>query len=605
MISMDVMTSLNRHMPNHGALRLPFARATLSTLILLTCATLASTSHAMEAMSEDSMSNATGEGLAFFANNFQFQMPSVAGDVSQSSATPALGTFGAGSAATTNPGAYGSYVYLGPLGSVPAPFTNNGTTFTPNRTDLYIYGLSLSENNITNVTTSAGSACTPTTFNSSGQATNTPTGCIGVGSVAAPADALHGTVAHNTLFNGTASGGITWGSATNPFTLAVSTTPVSPGLGGENSTIPYLQIAAPTSALPASDPSNNLRLGLWTNILQEDMTSTATQQAGGNNSLTPTGTAGPALQIQAIWDGFGINGTVINAFPTDPCTSAACGGTNPGNANYANTLGLAGVLRFNSQATGVLRLSVGGTGTTNASYGQFDAYEGIYLQQLNVNLPLGNINYQPLILSSGATVVSGNSYISPTLSLELAQIPNTSSVYNQFYINYDPSCSVSGSTCTTPSSGSTYGNAANSVGLSPAAGMCSSGFGTTTACPSTATHGNISVGNVYVNNTSSIMYTYIDGSGNPQAVSCAYPCTSVPAGAAAATKGYDVVYPGEADANYITTGTGTTGFAQASTSNTTGTVFKAPGATGAAINLGNAAISGLMINHMKMTLTGL
>jgi|GEM_PF-6779753 len=592
MISMDVMHSFQRHLPNHGTLRLPFARRALSTLIMLTCATLASASHAMEAMSEDSMSNATGEGLAFFANNFQFQMPSVAGDVSQSSATPALGSFGAGSSATTNPGAYGSYIYLGPLGSVPAPFTNNGTTFTPNRTDLYIYGLSISENNINSVTTSAGSACTPTTFNSSGQATNTPTGCIGVGSVAAPADALHGTVAHNTLFNGTATGGITWGSATNPFTLSVSTTATLPGLGGENSSIPYLQLAAPSSALPATDPSNNLRLGLWTNILQEDMTSTATQQAGGNNNLTASGTAGPALQIQAIWDGFGINGTVINAFPTDPCTSAACGGSNPGNANYANTLGLAGVLRFNSLPTGVLRLSVGGTGTTNASYGQFDAYEGIYLQQLNVNLPLGNINYQPLILSSGATVVSGNSYISPTLSLELAQIPNTANVYNQFYINYDPSCTVSGSTCTSGAS-NTYGNSSGAIGLTPAAGMCSSGMGTTTACPSTATHGNISIGNVYTNNSSSIVYTYMNGTTATTAASC-------PNGTSC-----DIVYPGESDANYITTGTGTTGFAQASTSNTTGTVFKAPGATGAAINLGNSAISGLMINHMKMTLTGL
>jgi hypothetical protein len=559
----------------------PFVRTMLS-IALMTATVMPA--YALEAMSDASLSGETGEGLAFFTNNFQFQMPSVAGDVSQSG-TPAFGNFyGAGTnvfgtgAAAVTPGNYGSYVYLSPLGSVPT----NG-----NRTDVYLYGLSLSENDNTNVTTSAGSACTSTN------------GCIATGSVVAPADGLHGTTMHNTLFNptlgvGAGGGGINWGSATDPFTLSVYTTNTAgapagytssvPGLGGGTPLVPFLQFAAPTSALASTDSSNNLRLGLWTNILQEDMTSLATQQKGGNNSLSVSGTAGPALQIQAIWDGFGINGTTIDLFPTDPCTSAGetcvanpSGALNKGDSAYANTLGFAGVLRFNSQTTGVLRLSVGGTGTTTSNYGVFDKYEGLYLQQLNINLPLGNVNYQPFILSSGVTPF-GTTGVSPTITLELAQIPNIASVYQQFYINYDPACTVSGSTCTS-SAGNAYGNPAGTVGLTPSAGMCSSGFGSVTACPATATHGNISIGNVYVNRSGAVQ--------------------TAPNG--------DVIYAGEADANYIFGGATPTTLAAAG--NTTGVSFKAPdgsnGSSGAAINLGNVAISGIAINHLKMTLTGL
>jgi hypothetical protein len=576
----------------------PLVRTVLSVALL---SSVVMPAYALEAMSDSSLSSATGEGLAFFANNFQFQMPSVAGDVTQSG-TPAYGNFyGAGNtvigtgAAAVTPGNYGSYVYLSPLGAVPT-----GT----NRTDVYLYGLSLSENNNNSITTSPGTACTTTT------------GCIATGSVVAPADALHGTTAHNILFNptlgvGPGGGGINLGSATDPFLLSVFTTNTSgaplgykntdnvPGLGGGLPQVPFLQLTTPSSALASGDSSNNLRLGLFLNILQEDMTSLATQQLGGNNSLSASGTAGPALQIQALWDGFGINGTTIDLFPTDPCTAAgdACslnpaGAANQGNSVYSNTLGFAGVLRFNSQTTGVLRISVGGTGTTAANYGVFDQYEGLYLQQLNINLPLGNVNYQPLILSSGATAF-GTTGVSPTITLELAQIPNVPSVYNKFYINYDPACTVTGSTCTS-ASGNTYGNAAGAVGLTPVAGMCSSGFGSTTACPATATHGNISIGNVYTNSSGAITYTYMNGSTATLASTC-------PSGTRCNT-----VYPGESDAAYIQSGAS---IAQATAGNTTGVSFKAPdgsnGFTGAAINLGNVAISGLAINHMKMTLTGL
>lgn len=679
----------------------PFVRTLLSVALISTVVVPA---YALEALTDDSMSNATGEGLAFDAQNFQFQMPSVAGDVSQSG-TPQYGNFyGTGTnsfglgAAAYQPGNYGSYVYLSPLGSVPANYsttvnnyalgsttittTGSGTaaspykttavttgdtltpqttTFKPNRADVFIYGLSLSESNsatgIGSVTTTAGSACTPSVYGSGGTMTTYGSGCIGTGSVAAPADGAHGTTARNALFNsvlgtgagtgtvGTGGGGINWGTGINPFTLSVGTTSTTGttnyGLSGASQVaIPYLQFAAPQNTFAATDPSNNLRLGFWMNILQEDMTSPTLNQ-NGNNTLGVVGTAGPALQIQALWDGFGINGTVINAFPTDPCSSGcqsnpAGSATNPGNSNYANVLGFSGFIRLNSQASGVLRLSVGGVDPTNSKsptlYGQFDQYEGLYLQNLDINLPLGNTTYQPFILSSGVTAF-GTTGVTPTISLELAQIPNAPNVYNQFYINYDPNCTVSGIYCTS-ATGNTYGNGAGAIGLTPAAGMCSSGF-TAASCPTTATHGNISLGNVYTNTTGTNQYNYVTymydattqnsystgtacpNSGDtcytavpaatcPQGLTCTAPVVATMS-AGCPTQGgngvCNVLYAGASDAAYVATSSG--GIATATTNNTTGTVFKMPGASGAAVNLGNAAISGLMINHLKMTLTGL
>ena len=261
------------------------------------------------------------------------------------------------------------------------------------------------------------------------------------------------------------------------------------------------------------------------------------------------------MQIQGIWDGFGINGTQINLYSTPGCPSATCssgGGvtTGTGNSDYANTLGISGRLRFNSQKNGVLRLSV-----AESSIGKFDSYEGIYIQNLDINLPLGNLNYQPLILSTNS---------SGQVSLELARIPNVPAAYNQFYIDYGTSTALG-----------------TSGALTPAAGMC-----TGTSCPSTATHGNLTIGDVYVNNGTAVAGVTINGT----------------TGYATMPNG-DLVVPGGANALYTSTGA-------VAGSAVNGITFKAPGTSGsptngAAVNLGTAAISGLMINHMKMTLTGL
>jgi hypothetical protein len=521
----------------------PFVR-TMLTVALLSAVVIPA--YALEAMSDANLSNATGEGIAFFANNLAIQMPSVAGDYSTGlSGSVMPGTFGACTDSSTgltagctnigtatsvgDPGYYGSYIYLSPVGPV-----SSG-----NKTDVYLYGLSLSQNDnsTTNTTAKPG---------------------LPVGSVVVPSTGAQGATPHNDLFN-TAGKGVNLGTAADPFRLFV-TSSNAVGLDGVSTpTVPYLVISAPTTV--TNDPTspsysaNNLRLGFWANILQYSGVNATPNYNTNATDTSGTTTAAPALQLQAIIDGFGINGSQINIFPTPALTGTNTATNCASNTNsLACTLGITGVLRFNSQAFGVLRLSV-----AESKIGVFDPYEGVYIPNLDINLPIGKLNYQPLVLSA-----SNNSATSANITLELGQIPNNSAAYNQFYINYG-------------TANSSDGGDSSSGGLAPTnaagGGICSSLF-----CPSSATHGTITIGNVYVNNT----------------------------GAPVTGLGGSTIYPGYADAQYIANannaGNPTT---LANANNVNGITFKAPGATGATVNLGTAAISGLAINHLKMTLTGL
>ncbi len=412
-------------------------------LVLAICsAFFVAPAYALEKISDIELSDATGEGLAFFATDFQLQ---------------------------AQPGAYINLMPIGPAAG-------------GSKANIYIYGLAISKN------TNAGDMNT----------------------------------AHNSRFSGT---GLNWGSQEdgNYFLLNVDGNGAgAPGLNGSSVVVPNLVITAPTSTL-ASEDGNNIRLGLWMDVNQLDPT------ANQRNSSVP------ALQAQGIWDGLSINGTKISMFATP--------GSSTVNSAYNNTLGLNGVLRFNTNANGVLRLSVAETAAGSPGNGvtpysadpTFDQNEGIYLPRLAMNLPLGQPNYQPLMLSSDSTGVV----------LELARIPNNAGAYNQFYVNYDGT--------STP-------------GLTPAQGKCAQA-----RCPTTATHGSIAIGDVYYNNSATLNAA-----------------TNTPA------YSYNALY--------------TSSGAQAGTG-VVGVTFKAPVASGGTatngVNLGTAAIDGLMIQHLKMTLTGL
>ncbi len=529
-------------------------------------AVLSLPTYALEQASDAELSAASGEGLAFFAQNIELQMPSVAGDYSGVSgavttandftglsgyvaagvngskfgASNGLASNGTATTVSQNAGDYGSYVYLSPV----------GPTASGNKTDVYLYGLSISQND--NITANAVAGNTSANIGS-----------------AVPTSAGSVAKAHNALFN-TSGAGVNWGRSNDPFAVLV-TTSTDVGLDGATTvTVPYLQIAAPqtvtTSAASSAYSANNIRLGAWLNILQYNGASATPNY----NTAGVSGAAGPALQLQAIWDGFGINGTVVNIFPT------STGPTVTGNAQLANTLGFSGVLRFNSQPTGVLRLSVAESNTVGGnSIGLFDAYEGIYIQNLHTNLPLGAFNFQPLVLSANNVLSGGNTV--PNVTLELGHIPNASAAYNQYYVDYGPKGD---------------GTSTSGTLLSPAVGNCNA-----VNCSANATHGSITIGDVFLNTTASnIAPTYQltprnatnDGSGT---VTTGTPVTVT-----------NTIIPGASDALFTTKGTGNSNLAG---TDVAGITFKAPGAAGATVNLGTASISGLMINHLKMTLTGL
>ena len=594
----------------------------LSLALTLMSAVVSAPALAMDVINDSDLSNATGEGVAFFATNFLLQMPSITLD---GTAPGTLNNFGAvqtgisngtATVVSANPGDYGSYAYFGPVGPVPSV----GVNPLGNQVDLYLYGLSIS---------------------GAGASVNT-----------------------TDLFTGTA---VNWGSAADPFYLSVQAS-TNFSFDGVSHTVPYVQLAAPANTATSG---NNLHLGMWLNILQYGAgsgtpnysTITTTAATVGNRGIG----VGPALQLQGIWDGFGINGTIVNIFATPTCsTTALCpygtvpanpqnyttqGSTTsaPGHGEYQNTLGLSGQLRFNSSRAGttaatssMLRFSVAGkTGAT--TIGSFDPNEGLFIPQLNVNLPLGDINYQPLLLTSG--VVSGN----PTISLELGQIPNSSNVYQQFYVNYDSNgisamtgnpllggCVASGGTlsgangCTTKTAYTYTGQAAgadpsaikistaglvllqagtpnatnnnsaanykigaygfnlqNVTGLLPEKGMCVTGTASASVvgCAASATHGSITIGDVFVNNTTSMVTKNYNLTLNDGATAAGTTVAVV-----------DYIPPGGTSALFNSAGTvaGTT---------VNGVYFQ--NSSGTQVNLGTAAISGFAVNHLKMTLTGL
>lgn len=358
-----------------------------------------------------------------------------------------------------------------------------------------------------------------------------------------------------------------WGTAANPWLLKVGTqnnvptfTPDGTTPNTDKGSVSFLALEAPlyeytyTNGTLATSPDSlgadayRLKLGLWADAFVLDQTKGETDSAlynlgqmyGGASDATRAN----RLRLQAVWNDFSINGSRIQVFQT------LNGATNNNglSAFYNNTLGLAGVIRLNSgdsrglnssspNMSRVLRLSTQECGAGNpngctAGTAQgllttpalnattapvFDSTEGVYIYNLNSNLVLGSL-YQPLILGTDGT----------NFSLELARIPNKADIYNKIYTDYDNPASTTylGSTC------NVY-----QCGASPIAGY--QGL--------SATHSSITIGSTL----------------------------------------YDPVK------NLVTADKSATAV---------GVSF---GRGASAVNLGSAAIDGMLIQHMKITTKGL
>lgn len=282
--------------------------------------------YALQPINDDDLAAATGEGIAFLPENFSllFQGANAANPTAADLADRTKDT---------------GYIRLIPVGPLTADATSNPVYGSvTGKGDLYLYGLAISQS----------------------------TRAYGVGR-------------DSTDWNNRFSRNIdSWGSAANPWVFKVQTATNVPNFSAlsptdtGNGSVTYLALEAPRfhadtdnnltngvnaaiNGLSAAEKSAyNLKLGLWADAfvrdpkIAENLTATGTQfDVGG---------AGRAnrLRLQAVWDGFSLNGSQLQVFQT------LGGATNSGGMStfYNNTLGIAGLLRFNSGDGQNLRATV-------------------------------------------------------------------------------------------------------------------------------------------------------------------------------------------------------------------------------------------------------
>ena len=275
-----------------------------------------------------------------------------------------------------------------------------------------------------------------------------------------------------------------WGTGSNPFQLATKTKNGVPNFAGTASDVSFVELKAPdfntadyASASTAVKSAYNLKAGFYADILKR-------------NPASIDGAAGQfteRLRLNAVWDGFSINGTDLKLFQT-------LGGSPT--AAYNNTLGINAMVRLNSGDGQNVRATVNksglgaitqitspgidlddpdagegkviqnlfrdrissqtGTTTWSANPGSvlsigsrqtgtnivndlttpaignraaptFSSSEGLKLYNLNVNLPLGQL-YQPLVIDN----------IGNNLVLEITRLPNIQNIYAKRYQQYAP-----------------------------------------------------------------------------------------------------------------------------------------------------------------------
>lgn len=346
---------------------------------------------------------------------------------------------------------------------------------------------------------------------------------------------------HNTRLAATDSAAKigSWGSATNPWLLKVVTenqvpnfdltktctaTDVSCQVSYLSFEAPLLNTTLPTTVAEGAD-AHKLKLALWADAFVLDPTkkegATDLYHLGKSNGTSDANRVN-RIRLQAIWNDFSINGTRLQVFQTLAGAQNAAGMSE----FYNNTLGIAGVVRLNSgdastlRATAlnnkVLRLSTRETAdtanlstpaiNTGTAAPIFDANEGLFLHNLNVNLVLGSL-YQPLI-----TYGDGKNF-----TLELTRIPNKAEIYQKIYTDYDnPNSNVyKGSTCNVYKCGDN--------GLAGYQG-------------NNATHSSITIGSTVYDSAKNTLTAYKDAGAVGVSFGAMTPVAQTPGGAVPAAK---------------------------------------------------------------------
>jgi hypothetical protein len=487
--------------------------------------------YALEALEDDMMSEATGEGIAFLPENFSMVMRGADNTVDAGTG------FVLDTDVTTNRAkdtGYVRFIPVGPLTSE-AQDTNkdlviNASDLPVGKADIFVYGTAISQSNKN-----------------------------------------YGVARDNTDWNGRFGRNIdTWGTSANPWVLKLLTQSNVPDFNAPTPTstssadVSYFTLEAPLyntniGTLPLAEQSAyNLKFAYWLDAfvrdpnVVENMTATGTQFDVG---VVGGVARANRLRLQTVWDGVSLNGSEVRLFQT---LGGAATGVNGMSDFYNNTLGIAGVLRFNGGDSTGLRATVStasssrtstgfvmdaayGGGSTSINFSTaadqfrfrkqtvtdsvtgltwtppsvssvlrlstrettdtallstpainggsaptFDSAEGLHMYNPNINLVLGQL-YQPLVLG----VASDNK----NLVLELARIANKETVYKQIYTNYADSNPLTnggyfGSTCNVHQCGTT-----RTVG-----GVTYQG--------NSATHSSISIGSTEYNAATNTLTAY-------------------------------------------------------------------------------------------------
>lgn len=240
---------------------------------------LSQSAFALQEISDDGLSETTGEGIAILPQDFSFRLNGA------DTANSGQGTYGAG------------YIRFIPVGPLSPAQESKGYQ----KADMYLYGLSLAQSK-----KDYGVGRTATDW-------GVPFGEISAGATASATDFGRKITS--------------WGTFDNPWVIKTLTNPDVPNFNGVASTVTYLTLEAPlykTGAIATTEADYNLKLGLWTDAFMRDKTLPDTGVYNTNELYN-------RLRLGVVWDGFGINGSNIKIFQT-------LGGVTANGAPYNATL---------------------------------------------------------------------------------------------------------------------------------------------------------------------------------------------------------------------------------------------------------------------------
>lgn len=294
-----------------------FQKTVLATLIGL-C--LNQSVFALQELSDDGLSETTGEGIAILPQDFSLRLNGA--DIANSG----QGTYGAG------------YIRMIPVG----PLSSAQEAKNYQKADMYLYGLSLAQSK-----KDYGVGRTSTDW-------GVPFGAIAAGASASATDFGRKITS--------------WGTADNPWVIKTLNDLDVPNFNGTSNNVTYLTLEAPlykTGTIATTDADYNLKMGFWADAFMRDKTLADTGTYNTNELKN-------RLRLGFVWDGFGINGSNVKIFQTLNGVSSAnnnVGGTYTANlkingvanqprtfnygmsTSYNNTFGIAGLVRLNSGAT--------------------------------------------------------------------------------------------------------------------------------------------------------------------------------------------------------------------------------------------------------------